>query len=89
MLRSGGHEGELVGSVKADEAAGGRFGLEHLGPAVIGKDALDKVLAQREIIEAAFFFHWQEGQALHEGAGEHAGAVSLRYAMLAIHLDAK
>ena len=68
MLRSGGHEGELVGGVKADEPARRRVGLEHLGPAIAGsfaalrtaEDALDKVLAQGQVVEAAFFFHRKE-----------------------------
>jgi len=35
-----GHEGELVGGVELDQAAGRRVIFEHFGPAVIGEHAL-------------------------------------------------
>jgi hypothetical protein len=45
MLGAVRHEGELVGGMELDQATGCGFSVEHLRPAVVGKDPLDKVLA--------------------------------------------
>lgn len=88
-----GHEGQLVGGVKADQAAGRRVGLEHLGPAIAGpfaalrttKDALDRVRAQGEVAEATFFFRGQEGKALYDSARNAGGAGTAGVAVLIVH----
>ncbi len=44
-----------------------------------------KVLAQGHVVEPALFLQRQQGEAVHDLAGEHAGAISLRHAMFIIH----
>jgi len=83
-----GHEGELVGGKKADEAARGRVTLWHLGPAIVGEDALDRVLAEGGV-EAALLFEGKQGKALHDSTGEDAGAGAAGVAVLIVRPHSK
>jgi hypothetical protein len=53
------------------------------------KDALDKVLAQRHVVEPAFFLEGQQGKTLHDLTWEHAGAGACRHAVLVVDFDAE
>jgi LmbE family N-acetylglucosaminyl deacetylase len=57
--------------------------------AIIGKDPLDEILAQRQVVEPALLFQGQEGKPVHDFAGEHAGAVALRHSVFIIHFHTK
>ena len=72
--------------------AGGGLIFEHLRPAIVGpvalfdrQDPLDKVLAQRQVVEPALLLQGQQGKAVHDLAGEHPGAIALRHTVLIIH----
>jgi hypothetical protein len=84
-----GHEGQLVGGMELDQAAGGRLLLQHLRPAIVGKDPLDKVLAERHVVEPALLLKRQEREAVHDLPGEHARAVPLCHSMLIVHFHTK
>ena len=79
------HERQLVCCMELDQAARRGLVVQHFGPAIVGKDPLDKVLTQRHVVEPALFFQGQQGKSVHQLARERAGAVSLRYSMLIIH----
>jgi hypothetical protein len=92
VLGAVGHEGELVCGVELDQATRRWLLVEQLHPAIIGpvvlfdrQDPLDKVLAQRHIVQATLLLQRQQGEAVHDLAGEHAGAISLCHSMLIIH----
>ncbi len=86
MLRTVRHQGQLVGGMELDQAAGRWLLLQHLGPAIVGKDPLDEVLAEGHVVEPALLLQGQQGKAVHDLAGEHAGGVALRHAVFVIHL---
>jgi hypothetical protein len=71
-----------------DQAAGRGLFVEELCPAIVGKDPLDKVLAQWHVVQAALFFHRKQRKTVREGAGEHAGAGACRHAVLVVDFDA-
>jgi len=75
--------------VEAHQAAGRWVVLQQLGPAVIGKEALDKVLAEGQVVEAALFLHWQQRKALYHLAGKYAGAGALGHAVFVVDFDTK
>ena len=39
-----------------DQATGRGLVVQHLGPAIVGKDPLDEVLAQGHVVEPALLF---------------------------------
>ena len=55
MLGSMRHERELMGGMEPCQATRRGHLLEHLRPVIVGKDSLDKVLAEGHVVEAAFF----------------------------------
>ena len=97
VLGAVGHERQFVRGVELacpdrrdrDQAAWGGLLVQHFGPAVVGKNPLDKVLAQGQVVEPSLLLQWQQGKAVHDFAGEHAGAISLRHAMLIIYFHTK
>ena len=74
VFRAVRHEGQLVGGVEAYQRTGSRgtasrsrtaspVFVQHLGPTVVGQDPLDKVLAQRQVVEPALLLEWEEREA--------------------------
>jgi len=95
-----GHERQLVRRVELacpggdrwearDQAAGRRLLIQHLRPAVVGKHALDEILAQGHVIQPALFLHGQQREPLLERPGKHPHAVALGHAVLVVDLDAE
>jgi hypothetical protein len=52
-----------------------------------GRDALDGIVTQVQVVEASFFLQRQQRKALLERAGKHAHAVALRHGMPVVDLD--
>ena len=82
-----GHERQLVGGMELDQATWRGLLIEHSRPAVIGKNPLDKILPQRQVVEPSFLLQWQQGEALNDLTGEHASAVALGHAVLFVDTD--
>ena len=83
------HQNQLVRRVKTDERAGSPRATEEPAKSRVRKHALDEVIAQPRIRQAAFFFHGQLGEALDEPGGEEPSAGSRRHAAAAVNLDAR
>jgi hypothetical protein len=78
-----------------DTGLGGALVASAARSAVASKDPLDKLLVQRHVVEASFLLQGQQRKAVHDLAGERAGAVALGHAVPrrsrvgVVHLDAE
>jgi hypothetical protein len=66
MVGTVGHEGQLVHRVKQDQAAGGRHFVQHLRPSLVGRDALDEILPQRQGVEPTVLIEGKQGEAVYD-----------------------
>ena len=78
----------LDGSAR-DQASRRGLVIQHLLPPKVGKNPLDEILAERHVVEPALLLQGQQRKAIHDLAGEHAGAVTLGHAVLVVDLDAE
>ena len=86
-LRTVRHEQQLVGRGEGDEPGGkARAAVAGKGraPAVEGEDALDEVFPQPVVVQAALFLNGEQGEGVHEGPCEKAGAARGRRALFAV-----
>ena len=86
-LRAVRHEQQLVGRGEGDEPGGkARAAVAGKGraPAVEGEDALDEVFPQSVVVQAALFLNGEQGEGVHEGPCEKAGAARDRRALFAV-----
>ena len=70
--------------MKFYQRAGGLRSRQGFLPTMIGENPIDKILAQRGIIQAAFFFHGHQRKSGHDRGGEQAATAAHRQVLRAI-----
>jgi hypothetical protein len=73
--------------VKVHEASQILFSAPKLTPPLQCEDALDEILSQTWIVEAAFLLHGYEGKMVHEGPRKHPDAFLFSHPFLVVDFD--